>query len=93
MCILVSYIHEYWLVSTISGQTIQKSGWLSKQMFSGKGYGFHVPVWATPSLFNTNCNSQESDTTTARRSPQLSDLAVVLSRTTAYYIFLKLRGK
>lgn len=69
------------------------SGWLSKQMFSGIGYGIHVPVWATPSLFNTSCNSQESDTTAARTPPQLSDLAVVFSRPTAYYILLKLRRK
>lgn len=71
----------------------EMSGWLSKQMFSGIGYGIHVPVWATPSLFNTSCNSQENDTMAARTPPQLSDLTVVLSRPTAYYIFLKLRRK
>lgn len=65
------------------------SGWLSKQMFFGIGYGVHVPVWATPSLFNTSCNSQESDTTAAVTPPQLSDLAVVLSRPAAYYIRTK----
>lgn len=69
------------------------SGWLSKQMFFGIRYGIHVPVWATPSLFNTSCNSQEIDTTAARTPPQLSDLAVVLSRPIAHYIFLKLRWK
>lgn len=91
--LLYTFMREQWFVDTISSQTIQNVRVAFQKMFSGIRYGNHVPVWATPSLFNTSCNSQESDTTAARKSPQLSDLVVVLSRPTTYYIFLRLRRK
>jgi len=87
--LLYLFKQEQWLADTISSQTTQNVRVVVKKTLSGTGHGIYVPVLATPSLFNTSCNSQGKDTTAVRMPPQLSDPAVVLSRPTAYYMFLK----
>lgn len=92
MCFFCTFWRQQWPVDTISSQTIENVRVVFQTNVLWNRIRYPCCIVGNTQSFNPSCNSQENDTAAARTPPQVSDLAVVLSRPTGDYIFLK-RGR